>query len=86
MKIITKAEINKLTLIKKRGQHPENPVVTEVMKLKAGEWILVDKEDWKPKTPIHQGIRDNSPARKVKARFSIKTLADNKGWLIQRKS
>lgn len=84
MKIISKTELDQLALIKKRGQHPQNPVVTEVMKLKIGEYLLVEKKEWKLKNNIHQGIRDNSPARKARAKFSVITLANEMGWVIKR--
>ena len=54
------------------------------MKLKIGEYLLVEKEEWKLKNSISQGIRDNSPARKARAKFSVKTLINDKGWVIKR--
>lgn len=84
MKYITKEEVLQLNLTKKRGQHAENPVVTAAMKLRVGEYLLVEKKDWKIKNSIHQGIRDNSPARQARAKFLIKSLVDDKGWVIKR--
>jgi hypothetical protein len=84
MKYITKRDVEKLDLTKKRGQHPENPVVTIAMKLKIGEFLLVEKKDWKIKSYINQALRDSSPARKVRAKFKVKTLSNNTGWIVER--
>lgn len=84
MKNITKEEAQALIVTNKRGQHPENPVITESMKLKVGEYLLVEKKDWHIKSLVSQALRDSSPVRHARAKFKVKQLSDKSGWIVKR--
>jgi len=80
MKIITKSEYEKLSF-KSRGKVSANPIVVAIKELKVGEFLVVDIAEWKSKRPLPQYM---GTLYKIGKKFSIRTLADNKGWAVNR--
>jgi len=78
MRKLTKEEVAQLHIVKGRS----TPVRTEVLKLKAGEFLEVKKGEW---------IQKNSPIqmlqtleKRFKHKYEMHTLADKTGWVIER--
>ncbi len=79
MKTITTEEFDSL----RGGNWSDNPVVKEVLKMKAGEALFIEKEEWKPKTDFaayigqmkrrHLGM--NWTVRKTKEGWAIKRIS-----------
>ena len=80
MKIITKGEHEKLSF-KLRGKLSANPVMIAIKEMKVGEFLVVDIAEWEPKRPLPQYMGN---LYKIGKKFSIRTLADKKGWAVNR--
>jgi len=76
MKRITKDEYEKLSF-----KRAANPVLIAIKELKVGEFLVVDIGEWKAKTPLGNFF---SHLYKIGRKFSIRTLADKKGWVVNR--
>ena len=78
MKKITKEEAEKLQT--KLGS--STVVRTEVTFMKVGEVLIIEKRDWTQKKGPGQMLQ--RVTEKTKQRYTLKTLADESGWLVER--
>lgn len=78
MRKLSKEEVERLQMLTGRS----SLVRTEVLKLKPGEFLEVNKGDWKQKnSPIQmlQALED-----RFKHKYQMHTLAVKTGWVIER--
>ncbi len=78
MKKLTKEEAAKLAF--KLGT--STVVRTVVMHLNVGEILLIEKGEWKQKNGPGQML--TRITEKTNRKFSLKTLADDNGWIVER--
>lgn len=87
MQLITEEEANKIPVkISSKGTHMQgaNYVLWDtVSKMKVGEILLLQNEDWHGKSKPSTALQTRRTVVNV-GRFSVKTLNDNSGWLIKK--
>lgn len=87
MRKITKKEFDSMELMRS-GRFGENEeIYKEVGKLNKGEFLLIEKSEWKVRT--HPSIIIGSTANHERSRFygkkfSIVTLRDKSGYVVKR--
>ena len=79
MKKLTVEEASKLIPMKK-GKHTW--LYIELMQLKPGEGIIINRADWKTKTTPYKTIRGAEGV--LKMTFEYGRMPDGSGWLVKR--
>jgi hypothetical protein len=78
MRKISKEEAKQYTI-----QHGgSSPVRTAVMALEPGEFLLIEKKDWKPKNTPGQML--SRVTQRTGMEFKLKKIASGEGWLVER--
>jgi hypothetical protein len=79
MRKITKDEFLKMPV---KGRGGSSPVYTEILNLQPGEYLVIEKAEWKKRQPPS---RVSSYIGKRNSRkFKSFSLLDNSGWVVER--
>jgi hypothetical protein len=81
MKKLTKEEADKIFPM---GRGNNTRISAHIKQLEPGEGCIIEKQDWKAKSPPFRII--NYIAKKTGRKFRHGTMPDGSGWFVQRLS
>ena len=83
MKTLTADTLESLLMLNNMSSQAFN-LIKKVKEIKVGEAILYNRRDWKLKTAFPVYISNMRRNRKLSVGFKVKTLNNNKGWVVIR--